>query len=825
MSRWIRDIVLCLILAAVYLAAGKLGLSLAYVNASTTAVWPPTGVVLAALLLGGYRLWPGVLLGAFLANLAVAGQIANDLLVAAGNTAEGLLGAWLVTRFAGGALFPQRVNSVVKFALLAGFIATAVSATVGATSLCLFNEARWPEYGKIWSTWWLGDMMSNLIIAPLLIVWSGFPRWTAARRWEALLCLAATVTINLLVLSPQLSFEAGQFKYMAFLPILWAAFRFGPHGAITGAFVTATVALWVTLQNAGPFVGPNPNLSLLLLQVFSGALTLTGLVVAAIVCERLAAEEHLEHALTATSESEERERVRAAELQTIMQAVPAVIWIAEDPECQVIKGNPASYEVLRQPQDANLSKSAMAKTGPNNFEVLSKGEPLRAEELPVQRAARGEEIRDFEEEVRFSDGTARYLLGNATALRDAEGRITGAVAAFVDITDRKKAEQALQAREAELGLIMNRTPFMFTRCSRELRYRFVSRAYAEMLGRSPNEITGQPILEIMGEEGFATIQPHIQKVLEGTPAGYESVVHFRGVGTRFLNVVYMPEGDDRGNVTGWIASILDVTDRKAAEAALLDAQTKLAQHAADLEKTVAERTARLRETVHELQTLSYSIAHDMRGPLRAMGAFAEILLEESSALSPEGQDYCARITKGAARLDGLIQDALNYTKTVLQELPLEPVDLGSLLRGLVDTYPNLHPENAQIEIASDLPTVLGNEALLVQCFANLLGNAVKFVPRGQKPHIRVWADGSEAHCVISVRDNGIGIAKEHQTRLFGMFQKLDPSYEGTGIGLAIVRKVVERMHGEVGVESDFGSGSRFWVKLPLVPFTSNATKT
>jgi signal transduction histidine kinase len=240
---------------------------------------------------------------------------------------------------------------------------------------------------------------------------------------------------------------------------------------------------------------------------------------------------------------------------------------------------------------------------------------------------------------------------------------------------------------------------------------------------------------------------------------------------------------------------------------------------------VTERTARLRETVNELQTLSYSIAHDMRGPLRAMSAFAEIVLEESSVLSPEGQDYCGRIVKGAARLDRLIQDALNYTKTVLQELPLEPVDLASLLRGLVDTYPNLHPENAQIEIASDLPTVLANEALLVQCFANLLGNAVKFVARGQKPHIRVEAQRSQTHAIISVQDNGIGIAEEHQARLFGMFQKLDQSYEGTGIGLAIVRKVAERMNGEVGVESEFGSGSRFWVKLPLAPLSPNATKT
>jgi signal transduction histidine kinase len=178
--------------------------------------------------------------------------------------------------------------------------------------------------------------------------------------------------------------------------------------------------------------------------------------------------------------------------------------------------------------------------------------------------------------------------------------------------------------------------------------------------------------------------------------------------------------------------------------------------------------------------------------------------------------------KGANRLDSLIHDALNYTKTVLQELSLEPVNLARLLHGLIDTYPNFHSENAEIQLGPDLPTVLGNEALLTQCFANLLGNAVKFVPHGQKPRIRVWAEKTQKHAVLSIRDNGIGISKEHQARLFGMFQKLDHSYEGTGIGLAIVRKAVERMRGEVGVESEAGAGSRFWVKLPLMPRSPEA---
>ena len=207
----------------------------------------------------------------------------------------------------------------------------------------------------------------------------------------------------------------------------------------------------------------------------------------------------------------------------------------------------------------------------------------------------------------------------------------------------------------------------------------------------------------------------------------------------------------------------------------------------------------------------------MRAPLRAMSSFSQMLLESAEILSPESRDYCQRILTGAARLDRLIQDALSYSRAVLQDLPLEPVDLSKLVRGILDTYPNFHPEKADVRIEGKLPTVLGNEALLTQCFSNLLGNAVKFVASGVRPKVRVRSEPDSGVFKVWVEDNGIGIPKHAQNRLFGMFQKLDNQYEGTGIGLAIVRKVVDRMGGQVGVESEPGKGSQFWVVLRRAP--------
>jgi signal transduction histidine kinase len=218
--------------------------------------------------------------------------------------------------------------------------------------------------------------------------------------------------------------------------------------------------------------------------------------------------------------------------------------------------------------------------------------------------------------------------------------------------------------------------------------------------------------------------------------------------------------------------------------------------------------------VGELEHFSHSITHDMRAPLRAMQGYAEILAEESrESLDQTRRNYLGRIITSAARMDRLIIDALSYSRAVRQEMRLEVVDAGALLRGMVDSYPNLQPPHARIEIAPNIPPVRGNEAGLTQCFSNLLENAVKFVEDDVVPHVVVRPEIRDGRVRLWFEDNGIGIPTELQPRLFSMFQRASKKHEGTGIGLALVRKVTERMEGEVGVESEPGNGSRFWIEL------------
>src|SRR5205809_6812155 len=160
-----------LVLGGVYVVAGKLGLALAFVHASGSAVWPPTGIALAATLLLGYRVWRALLLGAFLVNVTTAGSVWTSLGIAGGNTLEGLLGAFLVRRFANGLKVFDRARDIFTFGVLAGLGATAVSATVGVTTLWLGGHARWEGLGAIWLTWWLGDVAGARVVAPVVIPW------------------------------------------------------------------------------------------------------------------------------------------------------------------------------------------------------------------------------------------------------------------------------------------------------------------------------------------------------------------------------------------------------------------------------------------------------------------------------------------------------------------------------------------------------------------------------------------------------------------------------------------------------------------------------
>ena len=410
-----------LALFGVYFITAKLSLLLAFVHASATAVWPPTGIALAAMLLYGSRLWPAIFVGAFVVNMTTAGSVGSSLGIAVGNTLEALLGVWLVRRWAHGRDAFAHAPSIFAFASLAG-LAALVSATLGVGSLALGGHASWERVGEIWLTWWLGNMAGALVVAPVLILWTTERRRLArAEVAELVLVLASVTLVGSIVftgLGPA-ALNRYPIEFLCIPSLVYAAFRFGQREAATSVALLAVLALVGTLGGHGPFARASENESLLLLQAFLVMLTIMTLPLAAVVCEHQRSEAAL--ARTAAIVAFSNDAIIGKTLDGIITS-----WN----EGAVRLYGYAAEEAIGQPISLIIP-------------------PDRGDELPriLEQLARGESVEHYET-VRVAKGGRRIDVSiTVSPVRDARGRTIGAASTARDITHRKEIEATMRERD------------------------------------------------------------------------------------------------------------------------------------------------------------------------------------------------------------------------------------------------------------------------------------------------------------------------------------------------------------------------------------------
>lgn len=462
-------------------------------------------------------------------------------------------------------------------------------------------------------------------------------------------------------------------------------------------------------------------------------------------------------------------------------------------------------------------------------------ERLDEETTIISRIRRGERTEHFETLRRRKDGSLIPVSLSVSPVRNAEGVVIGASKIARDITQRKRIE-AQQHALYDLVAAVNRAEALpeiydaaigaMLRCQQTERasillfdkdgvmrfvaWRGISAEYRKRVeGHSPwANVTDDPKPVWLDDVGKADLAPELSAAFaeEGICSlAFVPLRHKRRLIGKFM--VYYTEPHV------FSAAELRPVETIASQVAFAIERQRGAE---ELESLVDQRTASLREAVAQMEEFSYSVSHDLRAPTRAMCGYAEAILEdEGEKISEAGRDMLQRILRNSQRMDRLIQDLLTYTRITRREITLEPVALEKLVHEVSQQYPDLRPERADIVVAGSLPEVMAHEPSLTQVVSNLLTNAVKFIPAGTRPRVEVSAERRGERVRFWFVDNGIGIPPEVQGRLFRMFERLHPEkgYEGTGIGLAIVRKAVERMGGSVGVESDGRTGSRFWVEL------------
>lgn len=454
----------------------------------------------------------------------------------------------------------------------------------------------------------------------------------------------------------------------------------------------------------------------------------------------------------------------------------------------------------------------------------------------ISRICLGERLEHFETLRRHKDGTLIPISLTISPIKLSDGTIVGASKIARNISRRKQIEEQQHAlyeltarvnRAEALSEIYEAALDTICRCQHAPRssillcasdgtmrfeaWRGLSEAYrravdghAPWLARDPDP---KPIL--IERVADASLDPALRQVVEAE--GIQALA--------FIPLTY------ERRLLGKFMVYYD-TPHRFTEDELKQAQTIASQVAfaierqkgeEALERLVNERTASLRAAIAQMEEFSYSVSHDLRSPARAMQGYAQAIIEDyGSKLDATGKELLQRIIRSSTRMDRLILDILTYSRLSHREIRLQPVSLERLVQEVIQQYPEMKAQRAEILIERPLLDVIGHEPSVSQVLSNLLSNAVKFVAKDVFPQVRVKTERRGDQVRLSVEDNGIGIRPEHQARVFGVFERILPDrhYEGTGIGLAIVRKAVERMNGTVGVESDGNAGSCFWVELP-----------
>lgn len=543
------------VLALFYFASGKLGLALAIVNPSATAVWPPTGIALAALLVLGYRCWPAIFVGAFLVNITTSGSPSASLMIAGGNTLEALVGAYLVNRYANGRLAFERAQNIFRFILFSGLISTTISAMVGVGSLLLNGLVQLSEVSRVWLTWWLGNAAGALIVAPVLILWANFIRdRNRTQVLEAILLMLSLVVVGLVVFSDMSPIGIQGYPiYFLILPVVvWFAFRLGPPETATAILFLAAIAIAGTISGSGPFSRFAANEALLLLQGYMSIVAITFLSLAAVIAERRRTEQAL-----AQSEHKYNSVVETAH--------DVVVTINEHSEILYIN---AVAEKLFGYRVAEMIGQNLAMLMP---------ERLRARHL----TSFGDYLRTGQRHISWDNVEllGRHKDGHEIPLEVSFGESTqGAVRLFTgvmrDVTSRKQAEESSRwlatlvesSDDAVIGKTLDGVVLSWNRGAEKI------------YGYTAEEMIGRPISVLVPPDRLDEMPKVLGLIRSGEEIPRFETERIRKDGQRiFVALTISPVRDATGAIRGASTVARDITDRKRAELALRRSQSFLIQ--------------------------------------------------------------------------------------------------------------------------------------------------------------------------------------------------------------------------------------------------------
>ena len=780
-------------------------------------------------------MWPAVWLGALIANATTDATLTAASLIATGNTLEAIAAVALLRRFTDVDRSLERLRHITVFLLAAVVVSTAISATIGVTTLCAAGLQPWPRFGELWQIWWLGDATGALLVAPVLLT---LPLWFRAKeyrfRLEAIVLEAIAVAVSLAIfVVPVGPFAERHLEFAVFPLVIWAGLRFAHPGAALVSLTISSIATWGTLQGSGAFsvISPLPEESVILLQIYTAVIATSGLVLGGAMADRNRAERlrEADHSLTTIlSGDQDLKRVARRILQSVCSTLDweaGILWQTNNRQ--------RVLEYVDSWQRDHRSDEFIADSRTRRFEpgvglpgrVWAAAQPTWIYDVVVDSnfprapfAARAGLHGGFAFPVVLGQDVLGVMEFFAREPRKAEPAVLALMAAagsqIGQFIGRRRALQRVTESEALSSAMVSAALDCVISIDADGRILEFNPAAATTFGVSRDDALGRELAALIVPERLR--ERHRQALRRCVETGEAHILGRRlempaihADGTEFP-VELAVTRVDIGDRPIFTAHVRDITERKRMEEERIDLLAR--EHNARVQAEWAS---------HSKDEFLAIVSHELRTPLTAILGWASMLQTRQFDPDRVPQIYDSIVRNARAQAQ-IVNDLLDVSRIVAGQLRLEfqPVDVCDVARLSLETVrPTAMAKNVtlQSDIAAGGCLVLADPARLQQVIWNLLSNAAKFTDAGGVISLAVRA--SDASVTIDVTDTGMGIPAELLPHVFQRFWQADSTttrtHGGLGLGLALVRHLVELHGGEVRATSaGEGRGSTFTVTFP-----------
>src|ERR1051325_1373698 len=766
---------------AAYFAAARVGLLAAVAQPVVSSAWPPSGVALAVLLVLGVRLWPGIALGALLLDWTAGVSALGAAGIASGNTLEAVAAAWLLTRVVDFRPSLERVRDVIALVVVAALASTTLSPTLGVGSLWASGAVAPDPLPRLWFVWWSGDALGDVLVAPVLLTWAGAaPR--AGRRLEAVGLLAALLLLTALLLRNPLSYV-----YAVFPLVVWAALRFGSRGTATATALVAALTIWYTLRGLGPFVSSTPTENLALLQTFLGLTAVTGLVLAAVVPERGAAERALETSI--------------AEVCRVTGWPVGHVYLVATDEPDVLRPStiwhddgPLPHDAFRRVTEATTLRRGVGLPGrvlatKRSAWVL---DVTRDANFPRARAAAESGLQaGFAFPVPVGADVAavlEFFSPDAVAPSDAQLDVLTHIGTQLGrVIERERAAAALREREALLGAMFDQSAVGIAVTDQRARFIRCNRAFQEMIGYDAAELESLSYVDITYADDLRQNRELVTDLARGARSAFTFESRYCRKDGRVIwaHVTVSALPGEAGRPDRFVAMVEDVTERKAADAELHRHRTQLRGLAARLEAAREAERARIAREIHdELGQALTALKIDL--------LWLKKRVPESSPELGHKLDGMAGIIDSTAQ--GIQRVAAELRPSVLDELGLRAaIEWGG--RELA-TRPGIE---CRVELPDAQPALDASRTTAVfRIFQEALTNVARHAAATQ---VLVQLDVTPNALELTVQDNGRGIRD-------------GALHDSRSLGLLGMRERAENFQGNVTIAGTPGAGTTLTLTMP-----------